>query len=84
MNKLGNWQNPKEVLPLPDKLVLLKVDDYDYRFARLFEVTQPDGKDKKAETNVYFLGETDSEGGYCLNDVKAWCYAKLDKLEWEE
>ena len=54
---------PKEFLPLPDSLVLLKLGDYDYRFARLFEITQSEGKAEETETKVYFLGETDSEGG---------------------
>ena len=82
-NRLGDWQNPKKVLPLPDKLVLLKLDAYEYRFAQLFEITQPDGDAQKG-TIVAFLGETDSEGCYGLDDVKAWCYAKIDELEWDE
>lgn len=73
MNKIKQWVNPKEYLPRVQELVLLKMKrvSYMYRFARA----------EIYEDNFQFLDEVDGDGSYQLEEVEAWCYAKLDEVE---
>ena len=76
MNKISNWYNPKEVLPLPDNLLLIKTGHYDYflgRFDTMEETTN--GHD------IGFLGEGDD---CCvLDDIVAWAYLELDETNFK-
>lgn len=71
MNKIKKWVNPKEYLPVTDRLVIIKVDEHDYSFARLWEINPDDGG------KVYFLLEEDGAVSIELSDIKAWCYIEL-------
>lgn len=72
MNKIKQWVNPKEYLPTVNSLVLIKLGDHDYDFARLWEINpNEDGE-------VYFLLERDGDGSIELYNIEAWCYIEID------
>lgn len=71
MNRISNWYSPKEVLPLPDKLILIKYGDYDYFLGR-FDMLE----ETKNGHSVGFLGESDYS--CMLEDMIAWAYIELD------
>ena len=55
MNKLGNWNNIKDCLPIGGRLVLLKTrEDYDFIFARLYQFNY-------GNNEVTFIPEKDEE-----------------------
>ena len=75
MNKLGNWNNIKDCLPIGGKLVLLKMEeDYDFIFARLYQFNY-------GNNEVTFIPENDGGRNISSNDVDYWCYAELFDID---
>lgn len=70
INKISVWQNPKNCLPSPDKLIIVQ-DNNDEHLFRLGSLDVDDGK-------LYILFNSDSDGGCEIEEVKRWAYIKLD------
>lgn len=80
MNQIGRWRDPKDSIPIPGRLVLLKTGEYEYIFARFDSLQEPEGS--REDFIVGFLGESDES--CTLDNVIAWAYAELDEENFGE